>query len=53
MTGEDGEPEQVEVDDLLVLRRFGDPIYPTLTPIDPVERGNVQPRSATPPRSMT
>jgi adenine-specific DNA-methyltransferase len=39
----DDETEQVAVDDLLGPRRFGDPIYPTLTPIGTVERGNGRP----------
>ncbi len=38
-----GEAETVAVDDLVVLRRFGDPIYPTLTPISTVERGDGRP----------
>jgi adenine-specific DNA-methyltransferase len=38
-----GEIETAEVDDLVVVRRFGDPIYPTLTPVGTVERGNGRP----------
>ena len=31
--------EEAPVDQLVVVRRFGDPIYPMLTPVDHVERG--------------
>ncbi|WP_160119846.1 DNA methyltransferase [Rhodovarius lipocyclicus] len=31
--------QEAPVSDLVVVRRFGDPIYPMLTPIDRVERG--------------
>lgn len=38
-----GQTETACVDDLLVVRRFGDPIYPTLTLISQVERGSGRP----------
>jgi adenine-specific DNA-methyltransferase len=31
--------QEAPVSDLVVVRRFGDPIYPMLTPVDRVERG--------------
>src|SRR5215218_3372626 len=34
-----GEPEQVPVEDLLTVKRFGEPIYPALTPLGSVRRG--------------
>ena len=34
-----GEPATVPVGDLLVVKRFGDPIYPSLTPLGSVRRG--------------
>ena len=33
------EKDKVKVDELVVVRRFGEPIYPALTPIDRVARG--------------
>ena len=38
-----GEEMEEPVERLLVLRRFGDPIYPTLTPISSTQRGNGRP----------
>ncbi len=38
-----GDTEQVALSDLAVLKRFGDPIYPTLTPVGTVERGDGRP----------
>ena len=38
-----GEEMEEPVERLLVLRRFGDPIYPTLTPISSIQRGNGRP----------
>ena len=35
----DGGSEQVAVADLLVVKEFGDPIYPTVTPVGSIERG--------------
>ena len=35
-----GEPETVDIDDLLAVRRFGEPIYPGLVHVDSVWRGN-------------
>jgi adenine-specific DNA-methyltransferase len=34
-----GEPATVPVDELLVVKRFGEPIYPALTPLGSVRRG--------------
>jgi adenine-specific DNA-methyltransferase len=34
-----GEPEQILVGDLLVAKRFGEPMYPALTPLGSVRRG--------------
>jgi adenine-specific DNA-methyltransferase len=34
-----GEPEQILVGDLLVVKRFGEPMYPALTPLGSVRRG--------------
>jgi adenine-specific DNA-methyltransferase len=34
-----GEQEQIPVADLVVVRRFGEPIYPALTPLDQVQNG--------------
>jgi adenine-specific DNA-methyltransferase len=34
-----GEPEQVPVGDLLAVKRFGEPMYPALTPLGSVRRG--------------
>lgn len=31
--------DQIKVEELVVVRRFGDPIYPTLLPVDRVARG--------------
>lgn len=31
--------DQIKVEELVVVRRFGDPIYPTLVPVDRVARG--------------
>src|SRR5438093_10169320 len=39
----DGGMEDVAVESLLVLRRFGDPIYPTLTPLGTLDCGNGRP----------
>jgi adenine-specific DNA-methyltransferase len=41
-----GQEMQEAVERLLVLRRFGDPIYPTLTPIDTIQRGDGRPSHA-------
>jgi adenine-specific DNA-methyltransferase len=43
VVGADGDSEDVGVDDLVILRRFGDPIYPTLAPVGTIERGNGRP----------
>jgi adenine-specific DNA-methyltransferase len=43
---DDGDSQEVPVDDLLVLRRFGDPIYPTLKRVSAVERGGDRPYHA-------
>lgn len=37
--GATGEPEQAATKDLLVVKRFGDPIFPALTPLGSVRRG--------------
>jgi adenine-specific DNA-methyltransferase len=34
-----GEPETVATKELMVVKRFGDPIFPALTPLGSVERG--------------
>ena len=34
-----GEPEQVPLGDLLAVKRFGEPMYPALTPLGSVRRG--------------
>lgn len=41
---EDGDPAEqtFSVDDLVILRQFGNPIYPALVPIEKVERGGEQ-----------
>jgi adenine-specific DNA-methyltransferase len=36
-----GEPAKAPVGDLLVVKRFGEPIYPALTPLGSVRRGDV------------
>lgn len=41
-----GNVRSVPPKDLLTLRRFGDPVYPTLTPIEMVERDNGKPYHA-------
>lgn len=41
-----GPAEEVPVDELLVLKRFGDPIYPALKPLGKVERGTGRPHHA-------
>lgn len=46
VTTPDGSIQSVDVADLLVLRRFGEPIYPALTPIGTVERGAGRPYHA-------
>lgn len=38
-----GEREQARVDELLVLKRFGDPIYPALRSLGAIERGEGRP----------
>jgi adenine-specific DNA-methyltransferase len=42
----DGEVTQIAVADLVVLRRFGDPVYPALTPIGAIERSKLRPYHA-------
>jgi len=42
----DGEALTLPIDDLLVVKRFGDPIYPTLTPLGATERGGDRPYHA-------
>lgn len=37
---EGGERSQIAKDDLLVIKRFGDPIYPALTSLDALYRGS-------------
>ena len=38
--GEEGDsPKEMRLSDLVVVRNFGDPIFPALVPIDRVERG--------------
>jgi len=37
-----GEPEQVPVTDLLAVKRFGEPMYPALTPIGSVRRSGAE-----------
>ncbi|HLZ29590.1 MAG TPA: DNA methyltransferase [Chloroflexota bacterium] len=39
----DGTPEQMPVSDLVALRRFGEPMYPTLERVDRVNRGGDRP----------
>jgi len=34
-----GETRRIPVDDLVVVRRFGEPIFPALTPVDRVRNG--------------
>ena len=34
-----GEPEKARVEDLIAVKRFGEPIYPALTPLGSVRRG--------------
>jgi adenine-specific DNA-methyltransferase len=34
-----GDPWDLDLDDLVVVRRFGEPIFPTLTPMDQVQNG--------------
>lgn len=34
-----GEQQQIPVNELVVVRRFGEPIYPALTPLDAVQNG--------------
>jgi len=41
-----GAAKAVPLDKLLVLRRFGDPVCPTLTPLETVERGGGKPYHA-------
>lgn len=43
---EDGGEVSVPIKDLLVVKRFGEPIYPTLTPLGAVERGAAKPYHA-------
>lgn len=43
LTSAAGDRGTAPVDELLVLRRFGDPIYPTLTPLETIERGDRRP----------
>jgi adenine-specific DNA-methyltransferase len=38
-----GQETEEAVERLLMLRRFGDPVYPTLTPISDIQRGNERP----------
>ncbi|MGA9314275.1 MAG: site-specific DNA-methyltransferase [Solirubrobacteraceae bacterium] len=42
----DGKPKRVPIDQLVVLKRFGDPVYPTLRPVGVVERGKDKPYHA-------
>lgn len=39
----DGETREVDVDDLVAVARFGDPIYPGLAPVGSVRRGGDKP----------
>src|SRR5215210_4845495 len=34
-----GEPDQIPAEDLLAVKRFGEPVYPALTPLGSVRRG--------------
>ncbi len=38
-----GDAERVPINELSALKRFGDPIYPTLTPVDKIERSADRP----------
>lgn len=38
-SGGGGKPELIPVEDLLAVKRFGEPIYPALTPLGSVRRG--------------
>ncbi|MGO9320336.1 MAG: DNA methyltransferase [Solirubrobacteraceae bacterium] len=41
-----GDHDSIAVNELVVLKRFGDPIYPTLTPVGKVELGQDRPHHA-------
>src|SRR5665647_3109157 len=43
LVAQDGREESVPVKDLLVVKRFGEPMYASLKPLDRVERGSDRP----------
>jgi adenine-specific DNA-methyltransferase len=43
MPENEGEEETIKIDELVTVKRFGEPIYPTLTPRDRVERAPDRP----------